>query len=421
MRSFFIMVSQYYKKNRILSLIVVAELIFATVLFSTVLTRFQYYYYSQSVFSDFGMSNFDYYTPHTAVFSQNPYEDIKKDIEWVENIEGVEKVITGHTVRCYESDDFAAEEYSSRYYLSMQDADFLMCADVDISKGRWFEEENESECIEAVVTGKQLATSYDSGDIIKLAIVPEGAFDVVNEIEIKIIGVIASPGFVPDYGSGGNLITTQALLSSSDNYIIICDSHKNKAYLNGCEDYFNTSLNFYIKYSDDISKAEKDDIRKELSTSGMLSTHETIQDNSTEYTREQVKAVLPITMFLLLIATFGLISSVTVTIYKLSSDYSVYYICGCSPMKCFLYSGTAIIIMGFLGTIVSILRLEYIRYIRNTDIRYYASGSDSSIINGNTYFILGAYIFITLLLAMVTAYWVFKKNSPIKAYNTLKK
>lgn len=77
--------------------------------------------------------------------------------------------------------------------------------------------------------------------------------------------------------------------------------------------------------------------------------------------------------------------------------------------------------MGFLGTIVSILRLGYIRYVRNTDIRYYTTGPDSSIINSDTYLILGLYIFITLFLALVTAYWVFKKNSPIKAYNALKK
>lgn len=421
MKKYFIMVNQYYKKNKLLSLIVVFELIFATVLFSTVLTRFQYYYYSQSVFSDFGMSNFDYYTPHTALFSQNPYEDIKKDIEIVEGTEGVEKVIAAQTVRCYERDDFSTENFSDYYYLSMQDTDFLKSADVDIAKGHWFEEENDNNYIEAVVTGERLATSYSSDEIIKLVVVPEGGIKAVKEIEIKIIGVIASPGYIPDFGSGGTYMTTQQLLSSSDNFIIICDNDKNKEMLDGCESYFKTSLNFYIKYEKGISEEDRSDIREQLSASGILSTHETIQKNSEEYTKEQVKEVLPTTLFLLIIATFGLISSVTITIYKLSSDFSVYYICGCSPSKCFMYSGTAIFIMGFLGTIVSIVRLGYIRYIRNTDIRYYASGSDSSIINSDTYLILGLYIFVTLLLAIVTAYGVFKKNSPIKAYNTLKK
>lgn len=197
----------------------------------------------------------------------------------------------------------------------MLDTDFLKSADVDIAKGHWFEEESDGDYIEAVVTGDRLATSYRSGEIINLVVVPEGGDEAVKELKIKIIGIISSPGYIPSFGSGGNRITIQQLLSSSDNFVIICDREKNKELLEGCESYFRTSLNFYIKYEKDISEEAKSDIRNQLSASGMLSTYETIQKNSEEYTDEQIKTVLPITLFLLIIATFGLISSVTVIIY----------------------------------------------------------------------------------------------------------
>ncbi len=66
-----------------------------------------------------------------------------------------------------------------------------------------------------------------------------------------------------------------------------------------------------------------------------------ILENTRAYTKSQLNTFLPIAISCLLIATFGLISSVAVTIPKCPANLRIYP-CGASARRCFGYSTAAI-------------------------------------------------------------------------------
>ena len=133
--------------------------------------------------------------------------------------------------------------------------------------------------------------------------------------------------------------------------------------------------------------------------------------NTERRMREDFNERFPIIMFFLIISSFSMIASVIVTQMKMYHNNAVYYLCGSTAPRCFLYSGIPAAFVGFLALLANLGRIAY--YHMNID---FWSSLKPKILNGTTVAIVTVYFAVTILVAIVASYYVFRKNTPIESY-----
>lgn len=415
MRKFLYMTFGFFRRNRFLSVLVALELIAAAAVFSYVLTKLQYCFYAEKVYCDTGLDAYDHYTSNEMAHTSDPHADSGYE-SLPERFGGIADVAFDYSFSVTRLSDARLNNFDDPYSIMLVEPDFLSRLGLDIAKGEWFGAKAAEDGIpQAVLAGSAISKGDNIGDILKF--VKIGGTDTETVFACRLTGVLDYPGYFPDFQFMTTALTAQQLLAQNGNVVIIADTPDAREALAPFNAYRYSSLTAFVKYKDGITDSELAATRKALAAEGTLITREMILENTRAYTKSQLNTFLPIAIFLLVIATFGLISSVAVTIYKMSGEFAVYYLCGASARRCFGYSAAAIGILTIVGFGLNFGYLVYARAARINDPIIFGTGSNAGgIINGTTFALLGAYIIVAVSLAFLIAYSVFRSNSPVRAY-----
>ena len=400
----------FFRKNPFLLLFVLLELTLSMALFAEQLGELQYQRYALDLYRDSGLVNCDHFTAHTVPGLTESPESTKGAIfEAVENTDGVEAVGISRTFGGINAADLNLEKkLQRRYSVSLLTPSVFGSLPLDLSDGKWQPEEEPSQTVVNVVACGSLASEYRVGDVVSIAVEDESGGTAV--LELKVVGRVAPPGFSIALNISSNAFSADDLFSASDCFIAV-PTQRNEALLSRYASVNRAERGMMVRYEQDLDAAALERARASLRSWGYLTTPEEIITNTEMRIREDFNERFPMLMFFLIISSFSMISSVIVTQMKMYRNNAVYYLCGSTAPRCFLYSGIPAAFVGFLALLANLGWIAYNHM--NLDLW---SSSRPKLLNGTTVAIVTVYFAVTILVAILASYYVFQKNTPIESY-----
>lgn len=187
-----------------------------------------------------------------------------------------------------------------------------------------------------VVACGSLALKHRVGDVVPIVAEDESGDAAV--LELKVVGRVAPPGFSVSLRISSNAFSADDLFSASDCFIAV-PTRTNEESLSKYASVNGADRGMMIQYERDLDAVSLERARASLRSWGYLTTSEEMIANTERRMREDFNERFPIIMFFLIISSFSMIASVIVTQMKMYHNNAVYYLCGSTAPRCFLYSG----------------------------------------------------------------------------------
>lgn len=406
---------RFFTKNPFLLIFVLLEMTLSLFLFVDQLGVLQYQTYTYDTYKNSDLCLYDHFAPDfVSGLSEDPNSTENSLLENLYDIEAIKDVgEISNITSCYE-DDYKKDPINThKRELALLTPSFFDSLPIDLAEGSWFDETrgNESE-ITAIASGETMR-DYRVGDTVSVLILDSYNYNTpVATVNIRIIGKLSEPAFFPALNTSGSSLPASLMFSSKGGFIV-SPTQENYDLLSSYIKYGSTQRCKLIRYSDGLSESELEQARAELRKWGTLTTPEEIDKDSRDDIAREMRKRFPMVLFFIIISSFSMISSVIITQMKMQRNNSVYYLCGATPSKCyFLYSGVPITFIGLFAVGINILRIAYIR-LNGLDIGYQ---NTKKILNGTTVLILLIYFAVTVSIAILTSYYVFKRNTPAENY-----
>ena len=400
----------FFRKNPFLLLFVLLEMTLSMALFADQLGELQYRHYALDLYQDSELVGCDHFTAHIVPgLTDSPDSAMAAIFEAAQNTDGVEAIGINRTFGGINAADLNLErKLQRRYTVSLLTPSVFNSLPLELSDGTWQPEEKLSQTVVDVVACGSLALKHRVGDVVPIVAEDESGDAAV--LELKVVGRVAPPGFSVSLRISSNAFSADDLFSASDCFIAV-PTRTNEESLSKYASVNGADRGMMIQYERDLDAVSLERARASLRSWGYLSTSEEMIANTERRMREDFNERFPIIMFFLIISSFSMIASVIVTQMKMYHNNAVYYLCGSTAPRCFLYSGIPAAFVGFLALLANLGRIAY--YHMNID---FWSSLKPKILNGTTVAIVTVYFAVTILVAIVASYYVFRKNTPIESY-----
>lgn len=406
------------------SLFLVIIMSLSLISFINAVGQIQYAKYSLDIYQESNLQTADYVMPN--FFNGQLGADIVARNKIIDEfhaklkaIDGVTEVVYEKYIVCGLQDQIIKEGMNSG--ISMINSDFFNAIDLRTSSGDWLNKSKQSlddNVIDTVVSGASLSTKYNVGDLVDVDILNYKTKESVGSIKLRIIGILEYPGYLVQFNVQSTKLNASQLFRMNNRFIIKENSRVMEMFAGESGVNYQQSANCFVFYANEEKRATAVEKVKEL---GTICTKEQLIDNSKEATRKIIIQKLPLTIFMLIVSALSFVSVATVTIYKKLNEYMIYYICGSSWKRCFLYAAISIGILGLISFGIANGYIEAVNFIRkHVDAYFMTSEKDSAIFNCTTRLYVALYLSITTMVSLIIPYLVFKKDSPIELYRRMK-
>lgn len=401
----------FFKKNPFLLLFVLLEMTLSMVLFANQLGELQYRRYALDIYRNSELVNCDHFTSHVVPgLSDSPHDNTTAVIEAAANTEGVEAVgISRSVTTVHEADLNLPLELQRNYSVTVLTASVFGSLPIELSDGTWQPDEEQSQTAVNVVACGSLAAEYRVGDTVPVVVDGDNG-EAASVLELKIVGRVAPPGLFVTLRISSNVFSADDLFESSGCFIAI-PTQRNEELFSRYPSSTITDRGMLIRYEKNLDAASLEKARASLRSWGYLTTPEEMIENSEKHIRDDFNERFPMLMFFLIISSFSMITSVIVTQMKMYRNNAIYYLCGATAPRCFLYSGIPAGLVGFLALIANLGWIVY--YRMDYDMWRF---SRPRVLNGTTAAVVAVYFAVTVLVAILASYYVFRKNTPIESY-----
>ncbi len=398
-----------FSQNIISSIILIVILVVATLSVQDIISQYRYINYSKYIIENKYLQNSDYFMIDPEVLATDPNElleytnSLKKEIEKMDGIKGVAD-ITYHGVLEYVSSEKIAGINYQFYNEHMTNA-----FSNQLSEGHWFGE-NKNPDIPDVVVGGAAFNEVEVGSIIQISLI--GNSDKNAAHKVHVIGKIGYPWYSADYNAISNNISTKDFLTAAD-MMIFEDTKENRTLFETYSELApSLSFSYFVLYDDNCTEEQKQACRDYYNTVGSYLSYDTILENTEKNIHDELMEKMVLPVFLLIIATITLISISTLNTYKKLRDHSIYYLCGCSRRKSFMYLFVEISMVAIIATAIDIFYISIqINGLHNGTISY----SNTIIDYWNIIFAI-IYCIITMLITTILPFIIYKKNTPLEIY-----
>lgn len=398
-----------FSQNIISSIILIVILVVATLSVQDIISQYRYINYSKYIIENKYLQNSDYFMIDSETLATDPNElfeyttSLKKEIEKMDGINGVADISYYGTL------EYTLKEKTGYTNYQLYNEYMTNAFSKQLSEGHWFGE-NKNPDIPDVVVGGAAFNEVETGSTIQISLTDDNYKKTTHKVHV--IGKIGYPWYSAVYTTISNNVSTKDFLSVAD-MMLFEDTEENRTLF---ETYAHLtpslSFSYFVLYDDDCTEEQKQACRDYYNTVGSYISYDTVLDNTEKNIRNElmVKMVMPI--FLLVIATITLISISTLNTYKKLKDHSIYYLCGCSRRKSFMYLFAEISMVAIIATVIDIFYISIqINGLRNGTIMY----SKIIVDYWNIVFII-AYCIVTILITTILPFIIYKKNTPLEIY-----
>lgn len=382
------------------SIVLIAIISYSLIAVEGLIGEYRYITHSEYILSSNSLTGSDYFM--SDAYSLDIADDFKdktqRQKEDISRLEGVKGIA--------DTSKIPVEFRSSIVNLNFYNEYMMEAFQNILTEGRWFEHSEESEvCVEAILSGA-IFNDISVGSEIDLLIPNTGTI-----IPVKAVGKIDYPWYAPDYNTISEDISADKFLVQA-NVVIIEDNEYNRELLPEGINPKSLGLSYFVLYKDGCTLQQKQAVRDHMSKIGTYKTYDEIFDNTHKKVQKEMLDKLVTPCFLLIISTILLISIAVMTTNKKLRDHTIYYLCGCSRKKSFLYLtigiSVPVLIAVVLNTIYEIMQIKNLM-----------SGSAAyagSIVDQYNIIIGVIYCVVTIAVAMVLPFIIFKSNMPVDVY-----
>ena len=382
------------------SIVLIAIISYSLIAVEGLIGEYRYITHSEYILSSNSLTGSDYFM--SDAYSLDIADDFKdktqRQKEDISRLEGVKGIA--------DTSKIPVEFRSSIVNLNFYNEYMMESFQNILTEGKWFEHAEESEvCVEAILSGA-IFNDISVGSEIDL-LIPNT--DTI--IPVKAVGKIDYPWYAPDYNTISEDISADKFLVQA-NVVIIEDNKYNRELLpDGCTPK-SLGLSYFVLYKDSCTPQQKQAVRDHMSRIGTYKTYDEIFDNTHKKVQKEMIDKLVTPCFLLVISTILLISIAVMTTHKKLRDHAIYYLCGCSRKKSFLYLTVGISVPVLIAVVLNtIYEVIQIKNLMSGSAAYAGSIVDQyNIIIGIIYCV------VTIAVAMVLPFIIFSSNSPVDIY-----
>ena len=151
---------------------------------------------------------------------------------------------------------------------------------------------------------------------------------------------------------------------------------------------------------------------KFLKAQGIVATYDEILENTAPVVEEKLRRTLPTPVFFLVIVTIASVSVAVLFVHKKLSEYAIYYLCGCSRRKTYVYMLFGIGLITVVGAGLNILLCVSYPMLASLGIL----NLGNILLDSWSVTSITLYAAFTILLSVSIPFITFRKNTPIEVY-----
>lgn len=390
----------FIKKNIVPMLITLLLLTIALFILVSSYGQYRYVAYTRDIMSNSKLQNGGHYM-------LNYDDELIGEIEQMESIAlSVRKQIVEHPACKYilTTDSFSAYEpgdedpdvYRCFLYDEQTIADFPLFVD----EGRWLNSETTQP--ETVICGN--SSGKKLGEILHLDC----------GIEAKIVGIINDVPLYPAFNRFSNSSFPASNLFKNGSMILFINRDMiPDAVLNDIR-YNDRTGNCYVVFEENATDSERADLLGIMESYGLFVPYEKIITDSNEQIDKWLYQVLPLPLFLIAVCTISIICICIVIIKRSMSEYSKYYLMGCTKKKSVFLVTAPMAIMFTLPCFLNLLSVLVFPHFLRAGNRYPA-GVDY-ILDYRAVLLIIAFAVVIILPIIVMPKIFYRNYSPLSLY-----
>lgn len=398
------MLFSFYSKNVFAVCLLFLLMTFSLFFVSNAIGQYRYVVYTKTMFQNSGLNNAVYYMPLSdSDYTSGPdimNKKIATSTKAVAEFSAVENVLTVNI-------GMAGYGNRSCSYL-LYNKSLNHAFPLNLSEGKWFSDDSfdkaDSNKRYNVIVGGALYNHVHVNSDIPITL------NNNTTLTVHVIGKLSFPTCIPDFGTGGNTISANDFLAPAD-MVIFQETPQLTAFLHEKSAY-SPSSSMFVQFSPKASKQQKNECLDYMQKNGMYSDYNEIMKNTDVIVQNTLARQMPMPLFFLFVATISLISVSVLMVYKKMQEHSIYYLCGCSRKKSFLYMAFGIGLIALLAGALNMLFIANYQFFASRGIL----DLGKVIIDRYSILYIAGYIAAVILLSILLPFLVFRKESPIELY-----
>lgn len=280
---------------------------------------------------------------------------------------------------------------------------------VNLAEGNWFAQyDANADYFDVILSGQRYADKQ-LGEVFEVSILTDSLQEY--PIRVRAVGRLSPPNMLPSFSMSGSNITANNLYESFYGLVFMENDRLLKT-LDQSKTHTSTYSSFMATMDPSATAAEKEAYLEFLKAQGIVATYDEILENTAPVVEEKLRRTLPTPIFFLVIVTIACVSVAVLFVHKKLGEYAIYYLCGCSRGKTYMYMLLGIGLISAVGAGLNMLLC--ISYPMLASLGILSLGN--VLLDNWSLTFIALYAAFTILLSVSIPFITFRKNTPIEVY-----
>ena len=227
-----------------------------------------------------------------------------------------------------------------------------------------------------------------------------------NTSKVKLLGKITQPYYIPAFVNGGTAVTTYDIMYPVTNTIFLKDTSEVRTFFEG-KGVVKNYGNFFLTFSESTEE-EKQVVFDFLDAHDLFYLEAgTILKNSEGITAQALRRMLPLPIYLTVLATVLTWCFSVLFLHKKMDLILTFYLCGCSKKSGYRIMAVSLGLIGALATLIDAVLL----LLCQQGIRSGSISIDNFVLDRTAFICLLCYWLLLLFLSVSAAFLIYRKKS----------
>lgn len=383
-----ILIHSFLRKNIVPILIIIAVMSVSLFFLVPAYGSYRFVTAVRDMYVDAGFENVVYFMYSFDSSKEDPFDAMNNGCrEEISSLAACEEII---------------EPYSSYGYCDDQCINTKLYSDtliksfpLDVDKGRWLRPD--SDRLEAVVC------NYDNFDNVRVG----DTLTLKEGVDATVVGVLEGKFYLPYFGHGGTSTSADSLFNTEEYFAIVNMKALSENDLNEISP--RRGMNYYVRVSSSATEAEKAELLEKLSAYGRYEDYDSIMKFTNARVEKRLRELLPLPVFLLIITSVLTVCITALTIKKSMSEFSCYFLIGCSKQKSFMLISSALSAVFSIPCLINAASVIFFPSFLRGDHGVFSG----EYINGDCIIPIIIFFFVNVFITIIIPLIYYRRFSPL--------
>lgn len=227
-------------------------------------------------------------------------------------------------------------------------------------------------------------------------------------MKVRVLGNIGRPYYIPSFTKAGTKMTSYEIMLPSPDTMILQDSPEMRAFLEEKGVKLSSFRNCFILTFQESTAEEKQAVYDFLEEHDLsYADAGTILDHSKEFTAERIRIMLPLPIYLTILATVLTLCFSVLFLHKKMELILTFYLCGCSKKRGYTIMTLSLGMIGALATLLNAVVLFFYQQGTQTG----RIPIDDFILDRSVFAFLAGYWLLLLFLSVFASFLIYRRKS----------